>query len=77
MMNNIGILDGILRIVLGLAIGVVGIFIKSWWGLIGILPWRHHLPVGTRSTGQHDNAAISNSSMILSLELLIPRTYVF
>ncbi|HEY5123256.1 MAG TPA: DUF2892 domain-containing protein [Ignavibacteria bacterium] len=39
MKPNEGKIDRIIRIVIGLAILiVVGLVMKSWWGLIGILP---------------------------------------
>lgn len=38
MLQNVGGADKILRIILGLAIGIAGILTKSWWGLIGIIP---------------------------------------
>ena len=37
-LKNIGNTDRIIRIVLGLAIGVLGVVFKSWFGLIGIIP---------------------------------------
>jgi hypothetical protein len=37
MKKNIGITDKWIRIVLGLAIGAIGIYFKTWWGLIGII----------------------------------------
>jgi hypothetical protein len=36
--RNIGNTDRIVRIVLGLAIGILGIVFKSWLGLIAIVP---------------------------------------
>ena len=38
MKKNIGITDKWIRIVAGLALGAAGIYFKSWWGLIGLLP---------------------------------------
>lgn len=38
MQANVGSADRMIRIVLGLAIIVVGIVTKSWWGAIGLLP---------------------------------------
>lgn len=38
MQANVGGADRMIRIVLGLAIIVVGIVMKSWWGAIGLLP---------------------------------------
>ncbi|MGA2545989.1 MAG: DUF2892 domain-containing protein [Rectinemataceae bacterium] len=37
-LKNIGNTDRIIRIILGLAIGVLGIVFKSWLGLIAIVP---------------------------------------
>lgn len=36
--TNVGHLDRILRIVVGLAILVYGYMMGSWWGLIGLIP---------------------------------------
>ena len=38
MKRNIGKTDQIVRIVIGLGIIIVGVFFKSWWGAIGIIP---------------------------------------
>lgn len=38
MKKNVGNIDKVVRIVLGLAIGGLGIAYQSWWGLIGLLP---------------------------------------
>ncbi|MBN2282078.1 MAG: DUF2892 domain-containing protein [Candidatus Marinimicrobia bacterium] len=35
---NVGKTDKILRIVIGLSIIGLGLFLKSWWGLLGIVP---------------------------------------
>lgn len=35
---NVGKADKIIRILLGLAIGAVGFYFKSWWGIIGLIP---------------------------------------
>lgn len=37
-MRNVGSLDRIIRIVLGVAIIAGGIFAKSWWGVLGAIP---------------------------------------
>lgn len=39
MKKNVGKVDMIIRIALGLIIGAVGVYLKSWWGLIGLLPF--------------------------------------
>ncbi len=39
MKKNIGKLDFIVRIVVGLIIAVLGIAFQSWWGLIAIVPF--------------------------------------
>lgn len=38
MKKNVGRNDKIVRIVLGLVIGALGFYYKSWWGLVGIVP---------------------------------------
>jgi len=38
MKANVGGLDRILRLIVGLAILGAGYYFKSWWGLIGIVP---------------------------------------
>ena len=38
MKNNVGSIDRLLRIVLGLIIAIVGVLYNSWWGLIGLVP---------------------------------------
>lgn len=35
---NVGKTDRLLRIVVGLAIVIGGIYVQSWWGAIGIVP---------------------------------------
>ncbi len=38
MKPNVGGFDRILRIVIGLAVLGVGLYFKTWWGLVGLLP---------------------------------------
>ena len=38
MHRNIGTTDKIIRVLTGLAILVLGIALKSWWGVIGVMP---------------------------------------
>lgn len=38
MKTNIGSLDRILRILAGLALLGAGLYFKSWWGLVGLVP---------------------------------------
>lgn len=38
MKKNIGESDRIFRLAAGLAIIIIGLVAKSWWGLIGIVP---------------------------------------
>lgn len=38
MTKNIGTLDKTIRIILGIVILALGLWLKSWWGLIGLLP---------------------------------------
>jgi len=42
---NIGIIDRVLRFVIGVAIVSAGIAYSSWWGLLGVVP------LATGSTG--------------------------
>ena len=37
-MKNVGSADKIIRIVLGVAIGVWGIWAQNLWGLVGLVP---------------------------------------
>ena len=38
MQRNVGGIDRAVRIIAGLAIVGAGLYYKSWWGLIGVLP---------------------------------------
>lgn len=38
MQKNVGSMDRMVRVVLGLAIIGVGLWSKSWWGAIGLVP---------------------------------------
>ena len=38
MKRNVGTIDRLIRIILGLVIAIVGVLFDSWWGLIGIIP---------------------------------------
>ena len=38
MKGNVGTIDRLLRIILGLLIAILGVVFDSWWGLIGIVP---------------------------------------
>jgi hypothetical protein len=38
MRRNIGTTDKIVRVLVGLGLLVLGIGLKSWWGVIGVLP---------------------------------------
>jgi hypothetical protein len=38
MNHNVGTIDRWARIVLGLAIGAAGLYFKSWFGLVAIVP---------------------------------------
>ncbi len=38
MKPNVGSIDRILRLVLGLALLGVGYYYQSWWGLLGLIP---------------------------------------
>jgi hypothetical protein len=38
MKQNVGTADKIVRVVIGIAIIILGIYFKSWWGIIGVIP---------------------------------------
>lgn len=38
MKKNVGSIDQTVRIIIGLAIGIVGFIYNSWWGLLGLVP---------------------------------------
>jgi hypothetical protein len=38
MQCNVGKTDSNIRFILAIAIGALGIYYKSWWGLIGLVP---------------------------------------
>jgi hypothetical protein len=38
MKQNVGGIDRILRLVVGLAVIAWGIYAKNWWGAIGVIP---------------------------------------
>jgi len=38
MKKNIGNADKLIRVVIALAIGGLGLYFNSWWGLLGIVP---------------------------------------
>jgi len=38
MKKNVGKVDMIVRIIIGLIIGIVGILYQNWWGLLAIIP---------------------------------------
>ena len=38
MKTNVGSIDRVLRVLLGLGLLVAGLVTQSWWGLIGIIP---------------------------------------
>ena len=38
MKTNVGSTDSIIRIFLGIIIIVLGLYFKSWWGIIGAVP---------------------------------------
>lgn len=35
---NIGKTDRIIRVLIGLIVIVIGVYLKSWWGAIGLVP---------------------------------------
>ena len=38
MKKNVGKVDKIVRVVVGITIVIVGAYFKSWWGVIGVIP---------------------------------------
>jgi hypothetical protein len=38
MTKNLGKLDRLVRIAIGIGIGLFGLVFGSWWGLVGIIP---------------------------------------
>ena len=38
MKGNVGPIDRLVRIILGLTIAIVGVVFDSWWGLVGLVP---------------------------------------
>ncbi len=37
-MKNVGSIDRVLRVIVGLGILAAGLVLKSWWGLVGLVP---------------------------------------
>ncbi len=37
--KNVGTIDRIIRVILGLTVFVLGVYYKSWWGVLGIFPF--------------------------------------
>lgn len=35
---NVGPVDRLLRIIVGLLVAIVGVMFDSWWGLVGLVP---------------------------------------
>lgn len=35
---NVGKTDRIIRVILGVGIIAIGVYLKSWWGAIGVMP---------------------------------------
>ncbi len=35
---NVGPIDRLIRVIVGLIIAILGVIFDSWWGLIGIVP---------------------------------------
>ena len=35
---NVGTIDRLMRIIVGLIIAILGVWFDSWWGLVGIVP---------------------------------------
>jgi hypothetical protein len=39
MKKNIGTADRIVRIIVGVAIAAAGVYYRSWWGLVALVPF--------------------------------------
>ncbi len=39
MNKNVGSIDKVIRIILGIIIAGIGIYYQSWWGLVAIVPF--------------------------------------
>lgn len=37
-MKNVGSIDRVLRVIVGLGLLAAGYVFKSWWGLVGVVP---------------------------------------
>lgn len=35
---NVGTVDRLFRVIIGLAIAILGVVFDSWWGLVGLVP---------------------------------------
>lgn len=35
---NVGSIDRLVRIIMGLLIAILGVIFDSWWGLVGLVP---------------------------------------
>ena len=35
---NVGTIDRLMRIVVGLIVAILGVWFDSWWGLVGLVP---------------------------------------
>ncbi len=35
---NVGAIDRLMRIVVGLIVAILGVWFDSWWGLVGLVP---------------------------------------
>lgn len=59
MKSNVGGIDRILRFIAGLALLGAGLYFKSWWGLVGLVPLATavfrfcpaYLPIGLNTGG--------------------------
>ena len=38
MKPNVGTTDKVIRLIIGLCIGAMGIYFNSWWGLLAVIP---------------------------------------
>jgi hypothetical protein len=63
MKKNIGSTDSLIRIIIGIIIIAIGLYFRTWWGLIAIIPFTTafikfcpvYLPFGINTTCKSEN----------------------
>ncbi|MDA0977682.1 MAG: DUF2892 domain-containing protein [Proteobacteria bacterium] len=38
MQQNVGSIDRVIRVIVGLAVIAAGVYFESWWGVVGLVP---------------------------------------